>query len=72
MNNKKSTIGDIANLKKEETKILAMLDIIKNRVDNNRGDDYLSLNVDDEFRVEDIDQNLEDTNLINITNLVSV
>ena len=54
MNNKKSTIGDIANLKKEETKILAMLDIIKNRVDNNRGDDYLSLNVDNEFRVDDI------------------
>ena len=53
MNNKNSTIGDIANLKKEEDKILTMLEIIKNRVDNNRGDDYLDLNINDEFRLQD-------------------
>ena len=53
MNNKNSTIGDIANLKKEEEKILTMLEIIKKRVDNNRGDDYLDLNINDEFRLQD-------------------
>ena len=58
MNNKKSSIGDIANLKKEETKILTMLDIIKRRVDNNRGDDYLDLNVNDEFRLDEQDLSL--------------
>jgi len=52
MNNKNSTIGDIANLKKEEEKILTMLEIIKKRVDNNRGDDYLDLNINDEFRLD--------------------
>ena len=40
MNNKKATIGDIANLSKEETKILCILDIVKQRVDNNSEDDY--------------------------------
>ena len=54
MNNKKSTIGDIVNLTKEETKIMSMLDIINTRVENNRGDDYLDLNLNDEFRLDDI------------------
>ena len=54
MNNKKSTIGDIVNLSKEETKIMSMLELISKRVDNNRGDDYLDLNLDDEFRLDDI------------------
>ena len=70
MNNKKATIGDIINLSTEETKIMTMLDIIKHRVDNNRGDDYLDLNINDEFRLEDIvirgqeDVNHEDSNII--------
>lgn len=54
MNNKKSTIGDIVNLSKEENKINTMLDIIKRRVDNNRGDDFLDLNLNNEFRLDDI------------------
>jgi hypothetical protein len=54
MNNKKATIGDIVNLSKEENKIMSMLEIINKRVDNNRGDDYLDLNLDDEFRLDDI------------------
>jgi len=53
MTNKNSTIGDIINITKEETKINTMLDIIKLRVDNIRGDDYLSLNINDEFKLED-------------------
>ena len=54
MNNKKSTIGDIINLSKEENKINTMLEIIKRRVDNNRGDDFLDLNLNNEFRIDDI------------------
>tara|TARA_B110000305_G_C19303802_1_gene570469 strand:- start:89 stop:1114 length:1026 start_codon:yes stop_codon:yes gene_type:complete len=54
LNNKKSTIGDIINLSKEENKISSMLDIIKRRVDNNKGDDFLDLNLNDEFRLDDI------------------
>ena len=41
MKHKKATIGDIANLTKEENKIMSMLELIKTRVENNRGDDYL-------------------------------
>ena len=60
MNNKKATIGDIANLKKEENKIMCMLELIKTRVENNRGDDYLNLDVDDEFRLDDVVQDSKD------------
>lgn len=59
MTNKNSTIGDIINITKEETKINTMLDIIKLRVDNIRGDDYLSLNINEEFKLEDY--TLQDT-----------
>ena len=52
MNNKTSKIGDIINLKHEETKIMTMLEIINKRVDNNRGDDYLDLNINNEFRLD--------------------
>ena len=54
MNNKKSTIGDIVNLSKEESKINTMLEIIKRRVDNNKGDEFLDLNLNHEFRLDDI------------------
>ena len=56
MKNKKATIGDIANLSKEENKIMTMLELINKRVENNRGDDYLDLNINDEFRLDDIVQ----------------
>ena len=52
MNNKTSKIGDIINLKHEENKIMSMLEIINKRVDNNRGDDYLDLNINNEFRLD--------------------
>lgn len=55
MNNKKASIGDIANLSKEENKIMTMLELIKMRVENNKGDDYLDLNINDEFRLEDVE-----------------
>ena len=58
--NKKATIGDIANLKKEENKIMSMLELIKKRVENNIGDYYLDLNINDEFRLDDIVQDNED------------
>ena len=54
MNNKTSKIGDIINLTKEETKIMTMLEIIKMRVENVKGGEYLDLNINDEFRLEDI------------------
>ena len=54
MNNKKSKIGDIINLTKEETKIMTMLDIIKRRVENANNDDYIDLNINNEFRLDDI------------------
>ena len=57
--NKNVSIGDIANLSKEENKIMTMLDIINRRVENNRGDDYLDLNINDEFRLDDIVQENE-------------
>ena len=59
MKNKKATIGDIANLTKEEKKIMCMLELINKRVENNRGDDYLNVDVDDEFRL-DVVQDSED------------
>ena len=68
MKSKKATIGDIVNLSKEETKILSMLDIIKTRVDNNRGDDYLDLNLNNEFRLDDV----VDDNIIHLDNLNSI
>ena len=55
INNKKASIGDIANLSKEENKIMTMLELIKMRVENNKGDDYLDLNINDEFRLEDVE-----------------
>jgi hypothetical protein len=64
MNNKQSKIGDIINLTKEENKIMTMLEIIKKRVDNNRGDDYIDLNINNEFRLDDISSQ-EKTNTIN-------
>ena len=60
MKHKKATIGDIANLTKEENKIMSMLELIKIRVENNRGDDYLDIDVDDEFRLDDVVQDSED------------
>ena len=77
MNNKKSTIGDIVNLTKEETKIMSMLELIGKRVDNNRGDDYLDLNLNDEFRLDDItleenDEEDDIRNLESMSNLISV
>ena len=57
--NKNVSIGDIANLSKEENKIMTMLGLIKMKVDNNRGDDYLDLNINDEFRLADIVQENE-------------
>ena len=57
--NKNVSIGDIANLSKEENKIMTMLDIINKRVENNRGDDYLDLNINDEFRLDDIEDSEE-------------
>jgi len=57
--NKNVAIGDIANLSKEENKIMTMLGLIKMKVDNNRGDDYLDLNINDEFRLDDIVQENE-------------
>ena len=53
--NKNASIGDIANLSKEENKIMTMLELIKMRVENNKGDDYLDLNINDEFRLEDVE-----------------
>ena len=55
MTHKKSTIGDIINLTKEESKINAMLDIIKTRVDNIRGYEYIDLNINDEFKLNDFE-----------------
>ena len=58
--NKNVSIGDIANLSKEESKIMTMLELIKMKVENNRGDDYLDLNINDEFRLADIVQETKD------------
>jgi len=53
MTNKNSTIGDIINISKEENKINSMLAIISLRVDNARGQDYIDLNINDEFKIND-------------------
>ena len=55
MTHKKSTIGDIINLTKEESKINAMLDIIKTRVENIRGYEYIDLNINEEFKLNDFE-----------------
>jgi len=70
--NKNVSIGDIANLSKEENKIMTMLGLIKMKVENNRGDDYLDLNINDEFRLADIDdsEDIDDsTNIRELNNL---
>ena len=59
MTHKKSTIGDIINLTKEESKINAMLDIIKIRVENIRGYEYIDLNINDEFKLNDFEMQEE-------------
>ena len=72
--NKNVSIGDIANLSKEENKIMTMLDIINRRVENNRGDDYLDLNINDEFRLADIEDSedvVDDRDLHTFDSLVS-
>jgi len=53
MTNKHSTIGDIINISKEEHKINGMLEIINLRVDNAKGQDYIDLNINDEFKIND-------------------
>jgi hypothetical protein len=54
MENKTSKIGDIINIKQEETKIITMLELVKKRVDLRRsGNDYIDLNINDEFRLND-------------------
>jgi len=52
--NKISRIGDIINIRKEELKIMEMLDIIKRRVELNRGEAYIDLNINAEFRLTDV------------------
>jgi hypothetical protein len=64
MNNKKSLIGDIINLTKEEEKITDMLDIIKKRVETSNENETINLNVDDEFSIDDIiNEDEEDINM---------
>lgn len=53
MNHKESTIGDVINISKEENKINAMLDLIRLRVEHARGQDYIDLNINDEFKIND-------------------
>jgi len=54
MENKTSKIGDIINIKQEETKIMTMLELVKKRVELRRsGNDYIDLNINDEFRLND-------------------
>ena len=67
--NKNVSIGDIANLSKEENKIMTMLGLIKMKVDNNRGDDYLDLNINEEFRLDDIENVDDDDDSTNIREL---
>jgi hypothetical protein len=51
----KSKIGDIINIKQEENKIVKMLELVKKRLDLRRcGTDYIDLNLNDEFRLNDI------------------
>ena len=53
MNHKDSTIGDVINISKEENKINAMLEIIRLRSEHARGQDYIDLNVNDEFKIDE-------------------
>jgi hypothetical protein len=70
MSNKKSTIGDIINLTKEETKIIAMLEIVNKRVEKDRSSDIIDLNINEEFRLADIDtlEEVDDRNRNRLTN----
>ena len=50
----KAKIGDIINIKQEETKIRTMLELVKKRVELRRnGYEYIDLNINDEFRLND-------------------
>jgi len=73
MTHKKSTIGDIINLTKEESKINAMLDIIKTRVENIRGYEYIDLNINEEFKLNDfeIQDEYDDDDVYDINNNIS-
>ena len=75
MSNKKSTIGDIINLTKEETKIIAMLEIVNKRVEKDRSSDIIDLNINEEFRLADIDTLEEvderDRHRLNNTNIIN-
>ena len=54
MDNRNSKIGDIINIKQEETKIRTMLELVKKRVELRRnGYEYIDLNINDEFRLND-------------------
>mgnify|MGYP005662138027 FL=1 len=53
MNHKDSTIGDVINISKEENKINSMLEIIRLRSEHARGQDYIDLNVNDEFKIDE-------------------
>jgi hypothetical protein len=54
MDTKTSKIGDIINIKQEETKIITMLELVKKRVELRRhGYEYIDLNINDEFRLND-------------------
>ena len=74
MKNKKSTIGDIINLTKEENKINGMLDIIKQRVDNYRGNEDIDLNINEEFNLDFEREEEENTinTIINNTDLTDL
>ena len=75
MTHKKSTIGDIINLTKEENKINGMLDIIKQRVDNYRGNEDIDLNINEEFNLNDFEREEEENTIntiINNTNLTDL
>ena len=68
MTHKKSTIGDIINLTKEENKINGMLDIIKQRVDNYRGNEDIDLNINEEFNLNDFEREEEENTINTIIN----
>ena len=74
MTHKKSTIGDIINLTKEENKINGMLDIIKQRVDNYRGNEDIDLNINEEFNLDFEREEEENTinTIINNTDLTDL
>ena len=72
MNNKKSTIGDIINLSKEENKIMSMLELINKRIDNSRGEYYIDLNVNNEFRLDDIVINNDNDTEESVSNITDI